>query len=309
MSRRILSDAPAKLGESLKSLISAPFARPNPIAAPVGIIDVYSQIIRESRARKYGELPGIALSAATTFTLNSPTALPILHHVVKEQTYLKTPEAAELIREVGLKCISFNGIPRTINCLHGLREYGEREGWWQTLEKKPTRGLTPENVESVNERGRALWQSIYTPLDEKLYTILGKSHPDLPVYINGAHYGPLLSDPAERGKLATVGRCLTSVVAVACLRAQGGVGPQVLSHVYGLLKAVQQGAHQDELEEVDAKGVERLATDEGCEWLLDSVDMISQFMGRNFAHPIEGRIVIQQENPEDVDPQHIPSKL
>ena len=29
--------------------------------------------------------------------------------------------AAELVREVGLKCISFNGIPRTINCLNAFR--------------------------------------------------------------------------------------------------------------------------------------------------------------------------------------------
>lgn len=224
--------------------------------------------------------------------------------MVTKQTYLRTNEAAELIREVGLKCISFNGIPRTINCLHGLREYGEREGWWETLEQKPTRGLTPDNVEAVTERGRGLWKSVYTPLDEKLYTLLGKSHPDLPVYINDAHYGPLLSDPTERGNLATVGRCLTSVVAIACLRSQGGVGPQVLSHVYGLLKGVQQGAHRNELEEVDANGIEALATDEGCTWLLDSVDAISEFMGRNFARPVESRISITKEG-RDV----LPSKL
>lgn len=238
--------------------------------------------------------------AATTFTLNSPTSLPILHHVVTSQTHLKKVEAAELIREVGLKCISFNGIPRTINCLHGLREYGERGGWWEELEKNPTRGLTSENIESVSERGRGLWQSVYTPLDEKLYSVLGKSHPDLPVYINAAHYGTLLSDPVERGGLATVGRCLTSVVAVACLRAQGGVGPQVLSHVYGLLKGVQQGMHREELEEADANGIEALASDKGCAWLLDSVDAISEFMGKStFARPVESRISIKRPDGEE----------
>ncbi|KAM7207923.1 hypothetical protein V8F20_001717 [Naviculisporaceae sp. PSN 640] len=300
------SNVPVKLSEALKALISAPYARPGPIPAPIGIADVYSKILREGKKTRYGELPAIVLSAATTFTLNSPTSLPVLHHVVTSQTHLQKVEAAELIREVGLKCISFNGIPRTINCLHGLREYGERGGWWHLLEKAPTRGLTSKNIRAVNGRGRQLWKSVYTPLDEKLYEVLGKSHPDLPVYINAAHYGTLLSDPTERHGLATVGRCLTSVVAVACLRAQGGVGPQVLSHVYGLLKAVQQEAHRKELEEVDANAIEKLATDEGCSWLLDSVDTISEFMGRtNFARPVEGRIAIKGAD----DEAPIPSKL
>jgi hypothetical protein len=30
-------------------------------------------------------------------------------------------QTAELMREVGLKCISFNGIPRVINCLGAFR--------------------------------------------------------------------------------------------------------------------------------------------------------------------------------------------
>lgn len=62
---RVLSETPAKLSETIKALISAPYARPNPIPAPVGIFDVYSKILRESRARKYGELPGIALSVSS----------------------------------------------------------------------------------------------------------------------------------------------------------------------------------------------------------------------------------------------------
>ena len=142
----------------------------------------------------------------------------------------------------------------------------------------------------MNQRGRDLWESVYTPLGDKLENHLAQSHPDLPVYIMGGHYGPLLSDPQERGKLATVGRSMTSIVAVACLRAQGGVGPQVLSHVYGLLKAVEQGAHREELEAFEAEGVENLATDEGCEWLLDSVDSISEAIGANFAHPLQSKL-------------------
>ena len=71
---------------------------------------------------------------------------------------------------------------------------------------------------------------------------------------------------------------MTSVVAVACLRAQTGVGPQVLSHVFGLRKGVEQGAH---VQEEDGEGLERLAGDEGCEWLLRSVDAIAEAIGGN----------------------------
>lgn len=64
---RIPSDAPIKLSEAIKALISAPYARPNPIPAPIGIVDVYSKIIRESRAKKFGELPGIVLSVSNVY--------------------------------------------------------------------------------------------------------------------------------------------------------------------------------------------------------------------------------------------------
>ncbi len=109
---------------------------------------------------------------------------------------------------------------------------------------------------------------------------MAEAHPDLPVYILAAHYGPLLADPENHSKngLATVGRTMTSVVAVACLRAQTGVGPQVLSHVFGLRKGVEQKAHLEEVgisEGEEQGGVERLAGDEGCEWLLRSVDAIA----------------------------------
>ncbi len=112
------------------------------------------------------------------------------------------------------------------------------------------------------------------------------------MHILGSHYGPLLSDPelAAKGGLGVVGRTLTSVVAIACLRAQTGVGPQVLSHVFGLRKGVEQGAHKEEFSaaeeaeaEAEAEAVERLAGDEGCEWLLRSVDSISEAIGGSFA--------------------------
>ena len=52
----------------------------------------------------------------------------------------------------------------------------------------------------------------------------------------------------------------------ACLRAETRVGPQLTSHVFGLLKA----RHVESLGEGDRW----LATDEGTEWVIGAVDRI-----------------------------------
>lgn len=108
---------------------------------------------------------------------------------------------------------------------------------------------------------------------------LARAHPDLPVYILGSHYGPLLSDPPGHG--VALGRVLTSAVAVACLRAQTGVGPQVLSHVFGLRKAWEDGTWKGGEEEEEV--VRWLAGDEGGEWVLRSVDGIVEALGSSSA--------------------------
>jgi len=189
--------------------------------------------------------------------MNSPESLLALHKYAGAGD--QGPRTAEFIREVGLKCISFNGIPRTINCLN-------------------------DNIETIKERGQALWKSIYHPLDRKLVDRLSKSHPDLPAVIISSHYGSLLSDPTDRRGLASVGRVLTSLIGITCLRAQTGTGPQVLSHVYGLRKAFSDGTFEQELKE-NLDGAERLATDNGNEWILNSVDTIVETIGgaSNFA--------------------------
>jgi hypothetical protein len=191
---------------------------------------------------------------------------------------------------VGLKCISFNGIPRSINSLGAFRASLSPEIQDQ-LETRPSRLITAENLARRRKSGMALWKSVYDPFDEKLTARLADSHPDLPVHIHGSHYAPLLSNPEtadgkpeDRGGLASVGRVLTSLVAIACLRAQTGVGPQVLSHVFGLRKAVDQGIHVAEAEsDAEREGIEWLAGDEGGEWVLRSVDGIVEAIGSNFA--------------------------
>lgn len=278
----------SKLSPALKGLINAPLARPGQTPAPSNIRSVYERIAREASENKYGRNPWLTLSAAATFTLNSPEALHSLFQVAQSRQTHPPRGAAELIREVGLKCISFNGIPRTINCLGAFRA-GLDGAVAGQLSTTASRGVDRSNIDATNARGRALWESVYVPFDTKLIDKLAESHPDLPVYIPGGHYGPLLSDPPERNGLASVGRALTSIVAIACLRAQTGVGPQVLSHVFGLRKAVEQGVHQTEAAE-DVDGIERLASDEGCEWILKSVDSISEAIGQNFAQVRESKL-------------------
>lgn len=198
---------------------------------------------------------------------------------------------AELMREVGLKCIGFNGVPRTINCLNAFRASLPDEVG-KGLTTKPSRTPSPTNIEAVKQRGRSLWDSIYRPFETKLVEKLAHSHPDLPVHIINSEYGLLFADP-PRDSVAgqSVGRLVTSVVAVACLRAQTGVGPQVTSHLFGLRKSLEDGTW-----ETDAQGEEGarwLASDDGGVWILESVDSIVEAIGQgeggSFA-PVRGKL-------------------
>ena len=136
------------------------------------------------------------------------------------------------------------------------------------------------NIDDIISRGQSLWESVYRPFDDKLEAKLADSHPDLPVHIINHEYGALFADPPElgHGTGAKVGRVLTSIVAVACLRAQTGVGPQVISHVFGLRKAFEDGSFKAQ-GEFEVEGGQWLATDEGNLWLLKSVDSIVEALG------------------------------
>ncbi|KAF9880350.1 conserved mitochondrial protein [Colletotrichum karsti] len=279
----------SKLSPSLKALINAPFARPGQSAAPAHIREVYQTIAGDAAKKNLGPKPWLALSAAATFTMNSPDSLESLYRVASDSGRPDKRETAEFIREIGLKCISFNGIPRTINCLNAFYA-GLPKDVTAQLETKPTRAPTAQNLGEVTARGQALWDSVYAPFEVKLYEKLAQSHPDLPVHILNSHYAGLLSDPKERGGLATTGRVLTSVVAISCLRAQTGVGPQVLSHVFGLRKAFEDGTFKADKQE-DIEGAQWLASDEGSEWILKSVDSITEAIGgSNFAPARESKL-------------------
>lgn len=281
----------SKLSPSLKALINAPFARPGQTPAPAHIADVYRAVARDAAKHNVGNRPWITVSAAATITLNSPESLAVLHRVATDPAtpsasgQPETPvAAAELIREVGLKCIGFNGIPRTINVLGAFRAALPADVV-AGLATQSTRTPTPADLPAVSTRGLALWRSVYAGFDQKLLDKLADSHPDLPVHILHSHYGPLFTDPPHHadGGLANVGRALTSLVGITCLRSQQGVGPQVLSHIYGLRKAIADGtwkpadASATDVEAV--RGVDWLASDAGSEWLLSSIDSIVAALG------------------------------
>lgn len=106
----------------------------------------------------------------------------------------------------------------------------------------------------------------------------------MPEYIIGAHYGSLLGPQG----VGHVGRVLTSVLAVACLRAQTGVGPQLTSHVFGLRKAYDDGTADAEPE---VEGGKWLASNEGGVWMIESVDRITSAIGGAFAPgPIKAKL-------------------
>ena len=211
------------------------------------------------------ELYALANTSAHTARANNP------HHAVY---------TAELMREVGLKNIGLNGVPRTINCLGAF--YGGLPSNIQSeLRKRPARRhLKPENVEDVVRRGDRVWNSVYHPFSEKLVDKLAISHPDLPVFIKQGEYGALFSDPKtpemEHDVRPNVGRVLMSILAVATLRSQTGVGPQVLSHVFGLRKAYEDGTAAAE---PHVEGGEWLGSDEGSVWLIEHVDRIVAALG------------------------------
>ncbi len=74
-------------------------------------------------------------------------------------------------------------------------------------------------------------------------------------------YGVVLSPfPDADQEQGNLSRALGSVVGTACLRAETRVGPQLTSHVFGLLKARNVEGLSD--------GDKWLSSDEGTEWVI-----------------------------------------
>ncbi|KAF2669133.1 hypothetical protein BT63DRAFT_387439 [Microthyrium microscopicum] len=270
----------SKLSAALKALLHAPSSHPGTTPAPKNIAQLFRKIGEHAEKNQVERPAWLAMASAATFTMNSPDSLAILHHEASKDKGLKESiKHAELIREVGLKCIGLNGIPRTIVCLDGLHSQLPDEVK-NSLTTTPSRTVTPANVEDTKARGRQLWDSIYRPHHTKLIDKLAMYHPDLPVWIVDSAYGMLFADPDRQPvKGQQVGRVLTSIVAIACLRAQTGVAPQLMSHVFGLKKAMNDETWKNDVQnEIGAKW---LASDSGITWILESVDQITHAIGES----------------------------
>lgn len=217
----------------------------------------------------------LTLATGTFVTLNSPSALRGLW-----QWSGKQAADATLMREAGLKCISFIGIAKVINNLGVLHDCFVKDGVQAQLSADSRRDMWAESANPTFHRGSELWNSIYTPHSDKLIDKLAAYHPDLPVHILESHYSLLLSDPSPVGPL---GRTLTSVLAIACLQAQTGVGGQTTSHVFGLKKALSAEPSQLDKDGRDEEGLTRadkewLCNDAGNEWALESIEALRTFV-------------------------------
>lgn len=111
----------SKLSPTLKSLISAPFARAGTTPAPPHIASIYSSLAKHAESRKVAHPIWLAMATAVTMTMNSPESLSVLHSTASAEKPLKTAILnAELMREVGLKCIGFNGVSHSVECLNSV---------------------------------------------------------------------------------------------------------------------------------------------------------------------------------------------
>ncbi|OAV87549.1 hypothetical protein PTTG_03546 [Puccinia triticina 1-1 BBBD Race 1] len=222
-------------------------------------------------------------STAALVSLNRPSAFEPFWASLNSTTGNKASlYNANLIRETALKSISFIGIAKSINALNTFRAVLENSNpdLIPPLDQQKPRRIPDVNENSigkVSQRALGTWKSIYRPLDEKLISKLSAAHPDLPVHILHSHYGPLLSDPT--GNPGPIGRIGTSLIAVGTLRAAGNLGPQLLSHVYGLKKA------GEELHQVGepslGQGTEWLTSDAGAEWIVNGIDRLCQLISNS----------------------------
>ncbi|KAF8205137.1 hypothetical protein BJ912DRAFT_803329, partial [Pholiota molesta] len=280
--------ANVKLTPAIKHLLAlrSPNALPSPPLAQLN--RVFTNTFRDATAKK-AETGWLVATTCSLLTANRPSAVGHLYRfatrsTVEEsgkQNVLDLPSAvnkAALMRESALKSVIFVGVPRVILSLTALHEALDDEVK-AALRTRSTRTATPDNIESIVIRGKDLWNNIYAPHADKLHDKLGSYHPDFISFIIQC-YGSVLSplpggiksysdtsslEDLDQGNLS---RAMGSIVGIAALRAEGGVGPQLISHVFGLLKA--RDAENFNLTEED----KWLASDEGTEWVIRTVDEV-----------------------------------
>lgn len=241
--------------------------------------DLFQRIERDSQAHSVGWGEWITISTATLFALNAPEVLRSMHKYVMHDGEKLRPlnervDRACLMREVGLKTLGLVGTPKAINNLAALRASVDADAELvQHLPNEPRRDLSADKLTRCFDAGSDLWNQIYSKQADKLREVLAHSHPDLGLYIVNYEYGPLFAPASQYHGVSEpvweVGRIRMSLVAVASLHAQGGVAPQVISHVYGLLRARPTAEHASP---ADRPGLTFLTSEEGAEWVLETIN-------------------------------------
>ncbi|KAF8974392.1 hypothetical protein BDZ97DRAFT_1935297 [Flammula alnicola] len=275
-----------KLTPTIKHLLT--LRNPNVLPSPPlsQLNRVFTNTFRDARNKK-AETGWLVATTCSLLTANRPSAVGHLYRFVTRSTLddngkqhaLDLPSAvnkAALMRESALKSVIFIGVPRVILSLAALHEALDDEVK-AALRTQSKRTATADNIESIVTRGKGLWNSIYPPHADKLHDKLGSYHPDFISFIiqcYGSVLSPLpgatksYSDTSSLEDLdqGNISRALGSVVGIASLRAEGGVGPQLISHVFGLLKA--------RLTENQNEEDKWLSSDEGTEWVIRIVDEV-----------------------------------
>lgn len=119
----------SKLSAS-KQLPAGRSANPSPTPKLASVSQHFQSLQTEAKQRGIGWGEWVSIATATLFTLNNPGSLQALHRFAAgEQS--ADPEhktnVALLMRETGLKCIGFIGIPKVINNLAALRKAVEED--------------------------------------------------------------------------------------------------------------------------------------------------------------------------------------
>ncbi|RYC58801.1 hypothetical protein CHU98_g7408, partial [Xylaria longipes] len=113
-------DNMAGLSDAVKALINAGHAKPGYTRAGAQVKPALERLASDARQKKVGLPAWVTVSTAVSATMNCPEAMTQvfdLANTSNAQSQRTPAQNAELIREVGLKCVSFNGIPRSINTL------------------------------------------------------------------------------------------------------------------------------------------------------------------------------------------------
>lgn len=105
-------------------------ANPSPTPKLTTVTHHFQGLEADATKRGIGWGEWLSIATATLFTLNNPGSLQALHRYATgsgRSDMMQRTEMALLMRETGLKCIGFIGIPKVINNLAALRKAVEED--------------------------------------------------------------------------------------------------------------------------------------------------------------------------------------